>query len=114
MYGHVVRAARVSRGLTQDELAEISGVDQPNISAIENDRRQPSAATLHQLLLACGYRVVAEAGDRIIRFPAAPDDIAFAHVEREPDLSDADRLRVMTAVLEAAEATVRSRSARPR
>ena len=39
MYGSFIRAVRLSRGMTQRELAEIAGVRQSNVSAIENERR---------------------------------------------------------------------------
>ena len=71
MYGDVVRRARLDRGMTQGELAAASGVAQANISAIENGRRQPSAETLHRLFAACGYDLVAVAGDERIRLEAS-------------------------------------------
>lgn len=40
---------RLSAGLTQDELAERSGVAQPNIAAYETGHRRPSAAMLKRL-----------------------------------------------------------------
>ena len=110
MYGDVVRRARRSRGLTQAQLAAISGVDQPNISAIELGRRQPSAATLHQLLLACGYEVLAAAGDNIIRFPASADDVPGDVVASVPvPLTPKQRVAAVAAALDASEAIVRGR-----
>lgn len=76
MVGQLVRQARESRGLTQRKLAEASGVDQPNISAIENDRRQPSAETLVELLAGCGYELVAVCGRQVIRLPLRREDEA--------------------------------------
>jgi transcriptional regulator with XRE-family HTH domain len=114
MYGSVLRRARAHRGLTQIQLAEISGVEQPNISAIETGRRTPSTETLHRLLTACGFELLAVAGERTLPLPvhdggggaAAPepsDDSA------PPDLPMSTRVRMLTAALDAAEATVRAR-----
>lgn len=110
MYGDVVRKARELRSLTQTQLAEISGIEQSNISAIENGRRQPSAATLHQLLLACGFEVLAAAGELVVPFPASEDD-APGDAPADPPVprSSRERNRMMMAALQAAEATVRSR-----
>lgn len=110
MYGDLVRNARRSRGLTQSQLAEVSGLAQPNISAIEIGTRQPSAATLHQLLLACGYEVLAVAGDHVIPFPATPDDLpGDAPASCPPVLTVRQRVDAVVAVLDASEATIRSR-----
>jgi transcriptional regulator with XRE-family HTH domain len=110
MYGDVVRKAREARGLTQTQLAEISGVEQSNISAIEHGRRQPTAATLHRLLLACGFEVLAVAGDLVVPFPASPDDIAGnAQTDPPTPRNDAERNRMLMAALRASEATLRAR-----
>jgi transcriptional regulator with XRE-family HTH domain len=45
-FGHRVRSARNSRGLTQNELADIAGVDRKTISRIENSRFSPSLANV--------------------------------------------------------------------
>jgi transcriptional regulator with XRE-family HTH domain len=109
VYGSAVRRARVERGLTQVQLAEISGVEQSNISAIENGRRAPSAETLHRLLLACGFDLLAEAGTRTFAIPA-PDGAELGGEVLEPvALPMATRVRMLTAALDAAEAIVRSR-----
>lgn len=118
MYGAFVRAVRGARGLTQRELAEVSGVRQSNISAIETGRRVPSADTLNRLLVACGFELAAVAGERTIYchlpragwFPdedlPAPD--AGDPVDERPSIAaDAltnDRAAVVTAVLDAASA----------
>jgi uncharacterized protein len=47
-----LRAARVRAGLTQRQLADFSGVRQPNIAAYECGQRQPSADMLQRLLQA--------------------------------------------------------------
>jgi mRNA interferase RelE/StbE len=49
-----VRVIREYRGLTQTRLAQQSGVDQSQISAIENNRRTGTAATLKAIAKALG------------------------------------------------------------
>jgi len=69
MYGSFIRQARISRDLTQVELARIVGIEQPNLSAYENDRQMPSADVLNRILVGCGYILEATAGDRRIVCP---------------------------------------------
>jgi transcriptional regulator with XRE-family HTH domain len=47
--GANLKRIRKERGLSQPGLAERSGVPQPTISNIENDRREPHASTLRKL-----------------------------------------------------------------
>ena len=51
-----VRQARRRASLSQRELAARSGVQQPNIAAIEAGRTQPTPATLDKLLRAAAIR----------------------------------------------------------
>ncbi len=127
MYGASIREARESRGLSQVQLSKVSGIKQANISAIENGRRQPSAETLHRLLVSCGYELVAMAGARSIALPPPldegdpevladlflvnrsiddPGEIARA---ADPPTTSDQRSRVLRAVLDASEAIIRSR-----
>jgi len=69
MYGAFIRRARVSRDLTQVELARIVGIEQPNLSAYENDRQMPSADVLNRILAGCGYNLEATAGERRLVCP---------------------------------------------
>jgi transcriptional regulator with XRE-family HTH domain len=69
MYGAFIKQARVSRGLTQVELARLVGIEQPNLSAYENDRQMPSADILNRILAGCGYLLEATAGDRRLICP---------------------------------------------
>lgn len=119
MYGSFLRSVRESRRLTQAELASISGVPQPNISAIENDRRMPTADTLNRLLVGCGYELAATAGNRTIYCPLPragwfPDDDLPARLPGDPpdeepvvgpDTPLEDRVAIINAVLEAASAS---------
>jgi DNA-binding XRE family transcriptional regulator len=49
---------RVSLDMTQNQLAEKSGVSQSNISKIENESYRPSVATLKKIADALGKRLV--------------------------------------------------------
>jgi transcriptional regulator with XRE-family HTH domain len=69
MYGAFIKRVRASRGLTQVELARIVGIEQPNLSAYENDRQMPSADVLNRVLVGCGYLLEATAGGRRIVCP---------------------------------------------
>jgi transcriptional regulator with XRE-family HTH domain len=113
MYGDLVRRARRARGLTQSELAANAGVEQANISAIENERRLPSAATLHRLLHACGFELVASAGRHQVACgpPQGDDDGPAPSCDEPTDLTIDTRRRQLVAALDAAEAIVRARTA---
>ena len=50
---HIVRG-RQKLGLTQDELAVISGIDSSNIRAYENGRAMPSVQSLVRIAFALG------------------------------------------------------------
>ncbi|MGH9223292.1 MAG: helix-turn-helix domain-containing protein [Acidimicrobiales bacterium] len=118
MYGDFVRTAREARDLTQAELAQVSGVLQSNISAIEHNRRMPTAQTLNRLIVACGFELTATAGDRVIYCalprngwfpdedvpPRLPDDPSDERPTVGPFTSMDERVRIMTAVLDAADA----------
>ncbi|MGI8492606.1 MAG: helix-turn-helix domain-containing protein [Acidimicrobiales bacterium] len=73
MYGAFIREMRRSRHLSQEALAGIAGISQPNLSAYERGRRIPSADTLNKLALACGYQLAATDGDKHI-WCALPGD----------------------------------------
>lgn len=119
MYGTVLTRARRARELTQVQLSAVSGIEQANISAIENGHRVPSAATFHRLLHACGFELIACAGNAVIACPPPPgDDLFDSLLVRSPrdeppvvtrDTPTETRVRVLTAVLDAAEAVVRGR-----
>ena len=80
------KRARLSRGLTQVELARIVGIEQPNLSAYENDRQMPSAESSNRILGGCGYLLEATAGTRRIICPprACADWIADDQHGSEP------------------------------
>lgn len=47
--GEALRQRRIEAGLTQRELARLSGVPQPNIAAYESGRRLPASPTAQRL-----------------------------------------------------------------
>jgi transcriptional regulator with XRE-family HTH domain len=52
LFGQIIKDARQAAGLTQDDLAEQSGVTTRYIMAIENENRQPSMKVLFKLIRA--------------------------------------------------------------
>jgi predicted nucleotidyltransferase/DNA-binding XRE family transcriptional regulator len=58
-----IRAGREAAGMSQAELARAARVPQPNISAYENGRRQPSAEVLDRIRSA----LVGNLNDRLFR-----------------------------------------------
>ena len=112
MFGSVVRSAREARNLSQTQLAEISGIAQANISAIERDRREPSALTLFRLLECCGFELVARGATEMVRFPYGdqPDEDAVVSSPRPVPRNSRERNEMMIAVLEASEATLRAKA----
>jgi transcriptional regulator with XRE-family HTH domain len=54
LVGRNVRRIRQKKGLTQEQLAEISGFSQQYISGLEQGRRNPTVVTLYELSSALG------------------------------------------------------------
>lgn len=52
--GHFLVQARRRHGLSQREIAELTGMTQANISRIERDKVSPSLSTLNRILEAMG------------------------------------------------------------
>lgn len=52
LVGRNAARLRKERGLTQEQLAEISGLSQQYISGLELGRRNPTIVTLHELAVA--------------------------------------------------------------
>lgn len=131
MYGAFLREVRTRRGLTQAVLADIVGIDQPNLSAYENDRRTPSLDVFNRLLTACGFEVVAQAGGEEIALPlpvdtgwypplldalppADPDDPVDDSPAVSRDSSPEARARALVSVVELATAIAPHSPARRR
>ena len=54
MIGNEIRKARVSAGLTQEELAEAAGVHRTYVSLLERDRKSPTLDVLIRICSAIG------------------------------------------------------------
>ena len=52
LVGENVRQLRISRGMTQERLAEVSGFSQQYISDLERGRRNPTVVSLFDLAQA--------------------------------------------------------------
>lgn len=74
----LLRDARRRAGLTQAELAELSGTSQSTLSAYECGSKTPSADTLARVLAAAGVRLTT-APTRPVRTPSAA---ALGHADR--------------------------------
>lgn len=62
-----VAAARAQRGLSQTQLAALSGIDQSDLSKIERGVSNPSVSTLERIAKALGGQLTVS-----IRLPSAP------------------------------------------
>ncbi|MFC9874798.1 helix-turn-helix domain-containing protein [Nocardia salmonicida] len=91
-----VRELRLAAGLTQAELAQRSGVAQPNIAAYESGNRRPSVAMMARLREVAKPRpsgVVAAHRDQIIALALrhkANRVRVFGSVSRGDDVSGSD------------------------
>lgn len=112
-----VRDARSRSSLSQRELALRSGVQQPNIAAIEAGRTQPTDATLRRLLQAAAVRpslvldryreeiraAVARAGGRhprVIGSVARGSDTASSDLDLLVDLGDRPSIWTVAALVD--------------
>ena len=55
--GEIIRKKRIESGLTQLKLAELSGVSQQRIQAIENGKHNLSFTATEKLLSVMGYEI---------------------------------------------------------
>ena len=91
-----VREIRVAAGLTQAELASLSGVAQPNIAAYESGQRTPSPSMLDRLRRAARPRpsvVLAELREQILAAAKkyrAEDVRVFGSAARGDDVPGSD------------------------
>lgn len=70
---NTLRAARLTAGRTQTELAAEANTSQATISAYESGAKQPSIETLGRLLAPLGYRLTAQPGAAGVRQPSAAE-----------------------------------------
>lgn len=81
--GILLRAARRSGHLTQEQLAQRTGVDQARVSRSEHGQESPRFATVDRLLSGSGHRLYAA--------PTRRDDAATAAVRIRAGLERGDR-----------------------
>lgn len=57
-FGGMLRSVRISRGISQEKLGQLSGIDRTHISAMERGKRNVSLETISRLAVAleCGNR----------------------------------------------------------
>lgn len=56
LVGGNARHFRLARGLTQEQLSELSGLSQQYISGLEQGRRNPTVVTLFEIAQALGIK----------------------------------------------------------
>lgn len=56
LIGKVIKA-REEKGLTQKELAELAGIQQPALARLENMKATPQIDTLFKILKPLGYKL---------------------------------------------------------
>lgn len=49
-FGSIIRSIRVKEGITQEELAKMSGTSKTYISRVENDQVEPELSTLYKII----------------------------------------------------------------
>jgi len=54
LVGRNVKRRRQEKGLTQEQLADLSGFSQQYISGLEQGRRNPTIVTIYELAVALG------------------------------------------------------------
>ncbi len=54
LVGRNVKRFREKKGLTQEQLADVSGFSQQYISSLEQGHRNPTVITLYELAIALG------------------------------------------------------------
>ena len=58
-----IRKLRISRNITQKQLAKLTGLSQQHISKIEKGLVDPNYATLEKIANALGYKIAWEKED---------------------------------------------------
>lgn len=93
----LLRSSRLTRGITQGDLATRAKTSQPDISSIESGKRIPTVDTLERLLRETGHRIIAipgvgvdaaETADRIASAPS-PDSALRAFLDYSDSLAAA-------------------------
>lgn len=86
--GELVRAMRLSAGLSQRQLASRAATSQPALARYERGTTAPSIPTLQRLATACGRQLTVDAEPR-----PDPQDVELA--ELLLDLTPLERLRAL-------------------
>lgn len=100
IFGQIIKDALQAAGLTQDELAEQSGVSPRYIMAIENENRQPSMKVLFKLI-----RALEISADTIFYPEIQNADKKKEHLIHMIQLCDEKETEVATATIRALLAT---------
>ena len=66
--GEIMRMWREKRGLSQYELADLSGVTQKTIYALEHDKNNGSMTTVELLADALGLSIDAYVGHKVAKY----------------------------------------------
>ena len=90
--GTLMRQARLRAGLSQVQLAEVSGKDRAQIARWERDVVTPSLETLREVLQACGFDL-----DMQLVLYQPPDARGDARLRREMGRTPQERLQTMLA-----------------
>jgi len=96
MSGNTIRQARETARLSQSELAALSGVAQPNISAYESGVRRPSPKMIERLVSAARPRpssILAAHREAVLALALANkagDVRVFGSIARNEDTPDSD------------------------
>ena len=87
--GTLIREARKLAGLSQVELARLSGKDRAQLARWERDVVQPSLETLREILRACGFDLESNL------VPYQPDKQQDAHLDKLLLRTPQERLQTM-------------------
>ena len=66
---NTIKRVRLEKGMTQQELADMTGISRPNIARLETSEKNPTVATLEKVCSALGIEIGA-----VMEKPAAPVD----------------------------------------
>jgi transcriptional regulator with XRE-family HTH domain len=92
--GSAIRAARLDKRLSQEELAELVGITPTHIKHIESEHRKPSLELLYRLVRTLNLSL-----DTLI-FPER-EDATFSKTERLMRQCSDKQLRILHATIEA-------------
>ncbi len=60
-----ITVSRKEKGLTQEQLAELTGTSQPYIAKLEKGYANPSIGTVAGILAVMGYRLITDTGSLV-------------------------------------------------